>query len=339
MKAPEFWQGEGPWATAAPLLLAPLASLYDGLGRLQRALARPQSVAVPVICVGNIVSGGAGKTPTALGLAARLAARGCKPHFLSRGYGGRLRGPVQVDAARHDAALVGDEPLLLAARAPTWVARHRAAGARAAVAAGAELVVMDDGHQNPGLQKDLSLVVVDAAYGFGNGRVMPAGPLREPAAVGLARADAVVLIEGPEALPGLAAEITLLAPDRPLLRARLEPSISALPLAESAVVAFAGIARPRKFFATLEELGCRIVGRHAFADHRPYHPDTIMRIVEEAAAKGARPVTTAKDAVRLPPEARAMVEVVEVGIVFANEAALEALLDGVLADLGPVAAS
>ncbi len=331
MRAPEFWVGRGPWATSMPPLLSPLSGLYDGLGRLRRALASPESVDVPVICVGNVVSGGAGKTPTALGIAARLAARGLRPHFLSRGYGGRLRGPVQVDPARHATALVGDEPLLLAARAPTWVARQRPAGARAAVAAGAEVLVMDDGHQNPDLQKDLSLIVVDAAYGFGNGRVMPAGPLREPPAVGLGRADGVVLIEGAGTLSGLDAEIAALAPDRPLLRARLEPSISALPLAESAVVAFAGIGRPEKFFATLEELGCQIVGRHAFADHQPYDPDTLMRIVEEAAAKGARPVTTAKDAVRLPPEARAMVEVVEVGIVFAEETAIEALLEGALA--------
>ncbi len=331
MRAPEFWQGRGPWAQSAPSLLEPLGHLYDGVGRLRRALVKPQRVNVPVICVGNVVSGGAGKTPTALAIAARLAARGLRPHFLSRGYGGRLRGPLQVDPAGHDAAMVGDEPLMLAVLAPTWVARQRPAGARAAEAAGAEVVVMDDGHQNPYLHKDLSLIVVDAAYGFGNGRVMPAGPLREPAAVGLARADAVVLIEGPGSLPGIAAEIAALAPGRPLLRARLEPSISALPLAESAVVAFAGIARPEKFFATLEELGCQIVGRHAFADHRPYDPDTLMRIVEEAAAKGARPVTTAKDAVRLPPEARAMVEVVEVGMVFAEEAALDDLLANVMA--------
>jgi tetraacyldisaccharide 4'-kinase len=190
VRAPEFWTEDGALART----LAPLAAAYAGAGCLRRALARPVAVSVPVVCVGNLVTGGAGKTPVVLALLGALRQRGETPHALTRGYGGREAGPLRVDPARHDAARVGDEALLLARAAPTWVARDRPAGAKAAVAAGASLVVMDDGFQNPSLQKDLSILVVDGRYGFGNGRVVPAGPLREPLAWGLARADAVVVV-------------------------------------------------------------------------------------------------------------------------------------------------
>ena len=172
MQAPEFWQRDGFLATA----LQPLAWLYACLGRMRRAMSRPWTASVPVICVGNLVSGGAGKTPTALALGRALAGRGITAHFLSRGHGGRLRGPVKVDRTLHGAAEVGDEPLLLAAAGPAWIARDRVQGARAAIAAGAQAIIMDDGFQNPGLAKDLSLIVIDGPVGFGNRRIIPAGP-------------------------------------------------------------------------------------------------------------------------------------------------------------------
>ena len=195
--APAFWAR--PPGLLSELLL-PIGAGWEAAGRLRQAFASPYRPPVPVVCVGNLVAGGSGKTPVALALAAHLVCRGIAVHFVTRGYGGRLGGPVRVDPANHDAAAVGDEPLLLAAQAPCWVARDRADGVRAAVAAGAQMVALDDGFQNPGIAKNLALVVVDADYGFGNGRVIPAGPLRESLARGLARADAVVLL-GAEAQP------------------------------------------------------------------------------------------------------------------------------------------
>ncbi len=318
MRAPEFWRRDG----LAPALLAPLAWGFDAANRARRAMVRPRRAPVPVVCVGNLVAGGAGKTPVALSLGVRLTELGRSIHFLTRGYGGRARGPLRVDPARHTARDVGDEALLLAAVAPTWVARDRPAGANAAAAAGAEVVVMDDGFQNPALAKDLSLVVVDSAYGFGNGRVMPAGPLREGIDGGLARADAVVLVGASSE----GCDERLAARTLTVLHVDLEPAPGCEILAGKPVLAFAGIARPEKFFATLSGMGCRLVGCHAFADHHRYTPDEVMRLCEAAGEKGAVPVTTEKDHVRLPADARPMVEVLRVQLVWSEPAALDRLL-------------
>ncbi|MFP6747041.1 MAG: tetraacyldisaccharide 4'-kinase [Alphaproteobacteria bacterium] len=321
MLAPEFWHRNGVLAWA----LQPLAWLYGAMGRLRWAFARPWRASVPVICVGNLVAGGAGKTPTALAIGRALSRRGVEAHFLSRGHGGRLPGPVRVDTERHGVRDVGDEPLLLAAAAPAWVARDRAQGARAAIAAGAQAIVMDDGFQNPGLAKDLSLLVIDGAYGLGNGRVHPAGPLRETVLDGLARADAVIVVqsgETPAPLPPLG----------PLpLTARLFPSTDALALRGRRVVAFAGIGRPQRFFHTVRELGAELVGQQAFPDHHVFREDEIWELLERARAQDAIAVTTAKDAVRLPPGARAMVTVIDVTLEFDHDAALDGLLDQLFA--------
>ncbi|MFQ5784751.1 MAG: tetraacyldisaccharide 4'-kinase [Alphaproteobacteria bacterium] len=320
MRAPEFWRCDGP----LPRLLAPLAWGYDLAGRSRRQLVRPRRASVPVICVGNLVAGGAGKTPTALAVAERLAPQGCEVHFLTRGYGGGVRGPHRVDPARDDVRSVGDEALLLAAAAPTWVSPDRIAGARAATAAGAGALVMDDGFQNPGLVKDLALVVVDAGYGFGNRRVLPAGPLRETVARGLDRADAVALVGEDDGAADLEAEIA--ARGMTILRGRLEPAAAGQRLVGRRVVAFAGIARPDRLFTMLDAIGCRLVARHAFADHHRYTPDEIMRLVEQASAADAVPVTTAKDYVRLSEEARPMVEALDVRLVWRDAAVLDRLL-------------
>ncbi|MDP6688064.1 MAG: tetraacyldisaccharide 4'-kinase [Alphaproteobacteria bacterium] len=317
MRAPDFWTRDGILART----LQPAAYLYGMAGRLRWAMAKPWRAGVPVICIGNLVAGGAGKTPVALALGLALTRRGIVAHFLSRGHGGRLAGPVRVDPARHGAADVGDEPLLLAAAGPAWIARDRAAGARAAVAASAQAIIMDDGFQNPGLAKDLSLLVIDGAYGLGNGRVHPAGPLRETVAAGLARADDVVLLqsgETPAALPAL---------QRPPLTARLIPGADALALRGTRVVAFAGIGRPQRFFHTVRELGAELVEQQAFPDHHPYGEDEIWQLVDLAQSLDARAVTTAKDAVRLPPEARAMVTVIDVALEFDSPDDLDDLLD------------
>ncbi len=265
MKAPTFWHQ--PDSTAA-CLLTPLGVIYDYVSRLKRSSGKTETASAPVICVGNLVAGGAGKTPVALALAAMFADRNLA--FLTRGYGGRESGQVQVDPSAHTARDVGDEALLLARAAPTWVARDRPRGAQAATRAGADLIIMDDGFQNPSLAKDVSLIVVDGATGFGNVRVMPAGPLRETVAKGLSRADAVILMGDDTAQAAAAIGQRL-----PIFKAQLRPVSDRL--TGRRVLAFAGIGRPQKFFDTLLEMGCKIVAKHEFADHQPYKPEQIMR--------------------------------------------------------------
>jgi tetraacyldisaccharide 4'-kinase len=319
VRAPEFWRHHGP----VSLALAPLGALFALGGGIRRRLASPRRIGVPVIVIGNLVAGGAGKTPVAMSLASEFRRRGQAVHCLTRGYGGRLAGPLRVDPRLHSADEVGDEALLLAAQTPTWVAQDRLAGAEAA-AAGADMLVLDDGFQNPGLVFDLSLVVVDGGYGFGNGMVMPAGPLREAIGTGLARADAIVLM-GEDETDAVAA-IGAARPDLPILRARLVPGSEGDGYAGRRVYAFAGIGRPEKFFRTLSDLRAEVVGRASCADHHRYAPDEIMRIVEAASAVKAVPVTTAKDFVRLPPEARAMVEVLTVTVAWKDPVALDRVL-------------
>jgi tetraacyldisaccharide 4'-kinase len=324
MRAPEFWRHPGGLAMA----LSPLAALWSAGAALRARTAHSWRAPVPVLCIGNLVAGGAGKTPLAIAVARHLSLRGRRPHILSRGYGGRLTGPARVDPTRHDAAAVGDEPLLLAAAAPCWVAHDRAAGARAAIAAGAEMLVLDDGFQNAALAKDLSVLAIDGGYGFGNGRVMPAGPLREPIRAGLARADAVVIVGIDHA--GIAA---ILPAGLAVYHARAVPRPGAGDdIAGRAVFAFAGIGRPAKFYDTLAEMGCRIAGTCDFADHHRFTPEEIADIVERAAGSGAIPVTTEKDAVRLPIEARAMVRTLPIALEWDEPDALDRLLGPVLGD-------
>jgi tetraacyldisaccharide 4'-kinase len=319
MRPPEFWHR--PPGGIVPALLAPCGLAYSTAALLRERAATPWRAPVPVVCVGNLTVGGAGKTPTALAVAARLQTWDLHVAFLSRGYGGTLRGPVLVDAARHRASEVGDEPLLLAARAQTWVARNRKDGARLAIADGADVIVMDDGLQNPTVRKDLRLVVVDADYGFGNEHVLPAGPLREPLARGLARADAFVLVGADKR--GLAA---MLRRHAPVLHAAFVPDDAARTLAGRKVHAFAGIGRPDKFFATLDALGALRAVAHRFADHHPYTEDEATRLIDAARRDSAIPVTTAKDYVRLPVGARDKVTAVSGDLVFNDGAALERLL-------------
>ncbi|MFO0995687.1 MAG: tetraacyldisaccharide 4'-kinase [Alphaproteobacteria bacterium] len=322
MRAPDFWTTRGALAKA----LEPASALWRLGTRIERRLVKPQRAKRPILCVGNLVAGGAGKTPTALAIGAALRARGRTVHFLTRGYGGRQKGPLKVEPERHTAHEVGDEALLLAAEAPTWVAHDRVAGAEAAAAAGADIVVMDDGFQNPRIAKDLSLVVVDGGYGFGNGLVIPAGPLREPVEDGLARAQAAILIGA-----DVFGVTTTLAPRLPVLTARLVPDEGLRKFSGRPVVAFAGIGRPAKFVETLREAGCDVVIAREFPDHYPYTPDDIMEICETADSMGAVPITTAKDYVRIPETARRMVQVVRVTLQWDDPAALAQILAPLLA--------
>src|SRR5579885_352667 len=233
-------------------MLAPLAATWSLASRARTALAHPYRAPVPVVCVGNLVVGGAGKTPVVLSLCRLAAERGRRVGVVTRGYGGRHAGPLRVEAERHAAADTGDEALLIARRGvPCWVGRDRAAAIRAAAASGLELIVLDDGFQNPTFAKDLAIVVVDSEYGFDNARVMPAGPLREPVAAGLARAGAVALIGDGEPPAAVAAS------GRPVLRALLEP-VAGERLFGQRVIGFAGIGRPAKFFRSLERLGAHL---------------------------------------------------------------------------------
>ena len=313
MTPPRFWQRDG----MLPHLLSPVSAVVAAV--TARRMARPGWRApVPVLCCGNAGVGGAGKTTLALDLVQRLRARGVAVHVLSRGYGGQVRDVLRVDPAAHDAALVGDEPLLLAAAAPAWVGVDRVASAQAAVQAGAAALLMDDGLQNPGLVQDAGLLVIDGAVGFGNGRVLPAGPLREPAAAAAARCRAAVLIGLDQAGARRA-----LPPGLPVLGARLVPDAD---LRGCRVLAFSGIARPAKFHATLQQAGADLVAAASFPDHHRFTPAELAEVLGRAAALDAMPVTTPKDAVRLPPMVRSRVRVIGVSLLWDDEAALERLL-------------
>lgn len=298
-KTPKFWyenQGFGARLTAAAL--GPLAALYGLAGRVRNGSVTPYDPGVPVLCVGNLVAGGSGKTPAALALCDLVRRENLfrNPVFLTRGYGGSLRGPVQVDPALHSAAEVGDEALLLARRAPTILCRDRVAGAKIALALGPDLLIMDDGFQNPSLKKTASLVVVDGESGFGNGRLIPAGPLREPVHSGFRRADAFLILGADR--QGIGASM---AADKPVFYGMLQVYAAGVPDRKRRYVGFAGLGRPEKFRKTLEEIGISLAGWHAFPDHHPYSLRDINRLEREARAADAALITTAKDAVRITP--------------------------------------
>ena len=316
--APSFWSHDGPLAR----LLSPLSAIGSALTAAR--VARPGWLAsVPVVCCGNVTVGGAGKTTLVLDLAQRLSGRGV--HILLRGYGGASRGPHRV-APDDPVSLVGDEALLLAQAAPTWTGADRAASARAAIAAGAKILLMDDGLQNPSLLKTASLLVIDGRTGFGNGRVLPAGPLREPVASAAARCHAAVLI----------GEDTTGATNRlpsalPVLRAGLvqDPSIAAL--AGRKVLAFAGIALPDKFFEPLRQAGAILVAARPFPDHHPYTTRELDQLLHDARHQQAIPVTTPKDAVRLPPSVQTQVTVIGVGLEWREPGQIDQMLEKMIA--------
>ncbi|TRD22598.1 tetraacyldisaccharide 4'-kinase [Palleronia caenipelagi] len=328
MRPPSFWTRPPDAPGLASRLLAPLGALYAGV--TARRVSQPGArVGVPVICVGNLNAGGTGKTPTVIALLQRLSARGLAAHVVSRGYGGSQSETHRVDPLGDSATRVGDEPLLLSAFAPVWIGSDRVASAKAAATAGAEVIVMDDGFQNSGLAKDLSLIVVDAGVGFGNGRVIPAGPLREPVTKGLARADLMLAI-GPEAAQQRFTEAWGAKIALPVLRGTLEPLQTGMPWAGLRAYAFAGIGRPSKFFETLEGLGVELAATRALDDHQSLSERLLERMSREAAAMNAQMVTTEKDAVRLPDAYRRSVLTVPVRLQIPEAGALDDALDRVL---------
>ncbi len=304
MQAPEFWSRDDIASRLAALALSPLGALYGASVAYKARTARPYRSHVQVVCVGGLTAGGAGKTPVSIAVAEVLAKRD-------------LHGPLFVDSHRHGAHEVGDEPLLLARIAPVIVARDRRAGAAFADAHQLDAIVMDDGHQNFQLAKDLSIVVLDGDTPFGNGRMLPAGPLREPVAQGLARADAVVTLgEKRPAIPPY---------DGPVLAARLRPAAEA-DLRGKRVLAFAGIGRPQKFFELLRTRGAELVDSRSFPDHHAYTASELTQLKSAAATGKARLMTTEKDYVRMSQAQREAIEFLRVAALFDDQAGLERLL-------------
>lgn len=317
MLTPDFWSKR----SLMTRLLWPLSAVY-GLGTALHRQKKPWRGRLPVICVGNLTAGGAGKTPVAIALAKLIKEQAKKKvHILTRGYGGVEKGPIKVMPGIHQAKEVGDEPLLLAQIAPTWVGADRKKSARSAFGDDAEIIVMDDGFQHHGIHKDLSVVVIDGGYGFGNRFLLPAGPLREPITAGLKRADAIVFIG--EDKTGAK---KLLPPLIPVLEAELVPCDGFKDLKGQRVIAFAGIARPKKFFDMLEGVGAVLVEKYAFADHKAYTSGQIRSLIWQAKQCNAILVTTSKDGARLWPEAKKQVTIVDVSIRWKDEAAVKNVL-------------
>jgi len=333
LKAPGWWDDK---SGAIPLLLSPVSWAVGAIMRAQWSLRQSQRAGVPVICIGNLSVGGAGKTPTAIAVADLLKGLGEQPGFLSRGYGGTIREPHMVDPDHDSARDVGDEPLLLARHAPTVIAADRPKGAAKAAQEGAGVIVMDDGFQNPSLAKDISLIVIDAEAGIGNGRVLPSGPLRAPLGFQLARCDALIVIGNGTAAEPIASWMRV--QKRPVLAADLVPDEDTSWLTKAPVLAFAGIGRPEKFFKTIEAEGGKLLGRAAFADHHRFAEADAKRLLGEAKANKAQLVTTEKDWVRIPDtsgplgELKSAARPLPVRLRFADESAVNALLKSLLAN-------
>lgn len=325
MREPHFWTVQDKSSRAsAPmikLLLTPLSMLYRWAGQNRIAKATPEDAGLPVICIGNLTLGGAGKTPVTAAVRQHFAAKSIRAASLSRGYRGTLEGAHRVDIAKHDYTQTGDEPLMLAATGEAWISKDRPVGARAMKADGVQVIVMDDGHQNPSLVKSLSIVVIDADNPFGNGHIFPKGPLRERVTDGLARADAVVLMGGGET------PLALKDFKGTVLRARLAPLA---PLPPGRYIAFAGIGRPERFFDSLQtQPGVELADSVPFPDHHTFTPSDINYLMKLSADRDARLVTTDKDYVRLPPKLKPKVLRASVEAKFDDPPAFAALLDRV----------
>jgi tetraacyldisaccharide 4'-kinase len=324
VKAPAFWKTDNLISRA----MLPFGKLFSFGGKVRAKVTTPAVVGKPVICIGNLVAGGTGKTPICLSLAEMLTQRNKKICFLSRGYGGKLEGPILVDPEQHSFSDVGDEPLLLAQAAPTWIAKDRKQGALAASRSGVHAIIMDDGFQNPGVAKSLSIVVVDGGYGFGNQRVMPAGPMRETIDEGLRRAHAVIVLGTDEFNVGTLVSLKF---GLPVFRAQL--ALAPLPgsLKKRPLVAFAGIGRPQKFFDAVTAAGGNVVGRESFPDHHTFREKDLVRLLRMIKLQDAALVTTTKDFVRLPPAFHDKATPLPVKVVWDDPSAVMQLIEPFLA--------
>lgn len=313
-RSPKFWESSG----ALSQFLRPFSWVYQQASTWRESRIHPEKVKVPVICVGNLVMGGAGKTPTVIAIVKLLQEMGENPHILSRGYGGYFRDAELVSRERHSYLQVGDEPLLLAQVAPTWIGVNRVKTAKFAIEHGATVLVMDDGLQNPSIVKDLNFIVIDSLQGLGNKRVFPAGPLREPIQKGLKRAQAIVLIGKHNPLP---------KNEKNIFRARLE--VSTVPEPQK-VIGFAGIGFPQKFKRTLVDLDMDVCEFIPFADHHPYTMTEIQSLRKKAKNKHATLVTTAKDFLRIPPRVRSHIQVIDIELKLEESKQIKGLLEQIL---------
>jgi len=302
MKPPEFWNKKPDQAGLWPLILAPLSKIWQWLGARRWKKGPHVKIGIPVICIGNVNLGGTGKTPTVIEVVTRLIAMGKNPHVVTKGYKGELIGPIVVDPSIHTANDVGDEPLLLAAFAPTWVSKDRHIGARAARVYGADVIVLDDGLQNPAVAKDLTILVVDAEMGFGNGHVVPAGPLRETIEDAVAKTNLLLTIAPNSENHDRFLNNWDAVKQLPHAAASIKPLKTGMDWDGMHALAFAGIGRPEKFYNTLKELGVVLKGTRSFDDHQTISTSLLLRLENEAWEMGAQLVTTEKDAVRLPKE-------------------------------------
>lgn len=322
MKAPRFWNTRNILSTS----LLPVAAIYSFASIICSRRVKPTTLPIPVICVGNLTVGGAGKTPVALHIGGILKKKNINAFFISRGYGGSQKSPLRVDIEKHGAKLVGDEPLLLARILPTIVGNNRVHAAQRAIEQGAEAIIMDDGFQNPSLTKDLSLIVVDRRMSFGNERILPAGPLREKVASGLKRADAIVIINPANFMP------TSL-PNIPFLLARSHPAPSMLALKGKRIIAFCGIAVPAKFYYMLKNAGAEIIEKISFPDHYYYKQKDIDSLRKKALEQNAALITTSKDAARMAKDFGQEMEdivVAEMELAFDNESKLENMIEAAI---------
>ena len=297
IRTPEFWASRGPVAIA----LSPFSLLWAAGSCLQRLISKPGKAALPIICVGNLTAGGTGKTPVTAFIYDQLTKLGYRPAILMRGYGGNAEQPVWVDHSQNQANLCGDEAVMLAESRDVMVARDRLTGAAIIAASGSyDVILMDDGLQNPHIAKDFKIAIFDGSFGIGNGMLIPAGPMRIGFKTGIGDLDAVI-INGPD-ITGIGAK---LPPGLPQFSGKLRPDQCMIDSYDGApLLGFAGIGRPKRFFETLVETGANLVHQLAFADHHPYSETDLVRLQEDASRYGAELITTHKDWVRLPVEWR-----------------------------------
>jgi len=318
VKTPSFWSSNNTLSN----ILLPFSFLYELASQLRNTYTIPAKFPIPIICIGNITAGGSGKTPVALHIGQFLKDKNINAFFLSRGYGGALKGPIVVDTKKHSAHEVGDEPLLLARVLPTVVAKNRVEGARLALQKGARLIIMDDGFQNPSIAKTLSILVIDGRIGFGNGRVLPAGPLREKPSMALKRAHAAIVLNRSTAVPPL-------PPGMLVLNARTQMKDAEI-LRGKKLFAFCGLAYPQKFFDMLTAVGAQLVGTQAFADHYAYQDADLNKLLAQSITRDAALITTPKDAVRIPIAFKDCVAVIDMAIEFDDERMLDGMMEYVL---------
>ena len=320
LNRPKFWKTSNLLAK----ILTPLSFIYLVLFFCRKYLSRRRKVNIPVICIGNITAGGAGKTPVAISIAKFLISKDLKPHFLTRGYKGKLKGPTLV-SNKHSSADVGDEPILLSEVAPTWVSKNKIQGAKSALKSDADIIIMDDGLQNNTIHKDLSILVIDGGYGFGNNKLIPAGPLRESVKSSSTKIDFIVFVND----PAKNVKMDLSVFKCPILQSNIETIADDIDLNKK-FSAFCGIARPEKFFASLKKIGINLTFSKSFPDHHRYSEDEIMRLIEDSNIDNSLILTTKKDWVRIPEQAKLMVHFLDCKIKFQSIIKLESNLKRIL---------